>query len=302
MPKLVTQAQIRRWRELLSEGKDYKEIGLITGWQDRTVRKHLESDIRSSDATQIRRELFKERLGQHWDMLLEKVLSSLDTLKPMPARQGLEYWISSQAPSQDTLAEVLVARDAKGVLSVEAPARHLVEWPLLRDHLLRDSLWQTASEWEEAYSNDLVARSELYNATRHHLTRECGDLPVVDRTRDTPALTRRAIYEVFIEGFVRALGMPERNIDDRSVLENPNGAQEVLGVPNAAFGLGLRERLLAAVRSGVDLWSTFPEKERWAVRYQAVEGATKELKRTITHLRLLQYLPGVCSVCSRFDV
>ena len=89
MPKKVTLAQIKIWRELLSDGKDYLEIGRITGWQDRTVRKHLESDIRSSGATEIRRELFKERLGQHWDMLLERVLGSLDSLKPLPPQEGV---------------------------------------------------------------------------------------------------------------------------------------------------------------------------------------------------------------------
>ena len=70
----------------------------------------------------------------------------------------------------------------------------------------------------------------------------------------------------------------------------------------AAHGQGLREPLMKEVRSGVDLWATFPESKRWSVQYQALERTTRELNKTIIHLRLLRYLPEVCSVCSRFDV
>lgn len=56
------------------------------------------------------------------------------------------------------------------------------------------------------------------------------------------------------------------------------------------------------LKGGVDLWSTYPDKGKWSAYYQAVEGGTQELSKTITYLQLLRYLPGVCSVCNRFDV
>lgn len=302
MPKLVTQAQMGRWRELLSEGKDYKEIGRITGWQDRTVRKHLESDIRSSGATQIRRELFKERLGQHWDMLLENVLASLDSLKPLPPQESVLSWISSSGSAREVFMGAVVARTDDWDLSVEVQARSLVEWPLLRQHILRDPLWEAVQEWEVAFKADLLGRRKYYMAVQEHLRHEAGGLPVAERTAGERALTPRAIYAVFIEGCVRSLGLSSRTIDERSVMENTAGELKVLGVNNAAHGQGLREPLLKAASSGVDLWATFPGSKRWSTQYQALERATRELNRTITHLRLLRYLPGVCSVCSRFDV
>ena len=164
LPRKPTSVDISRWRELYSEGKRYSEIAEIEGWQARTVKKYIESDIRSPEIDRIRTELFKERLGQHWDMLLEGVLSRVDSLSPITnaleepitaSRPGhanlmgissIKSWSTTEGSSILDLGFATIARNAKGTIEVSVAARGAVEWPLLAQHIPSDPIWSRVND------------------------------------------------------------------------------------------------------------------------------------------------------------
>ena len=149
MPKFVSRAQIMKWRQLLSEGKDYAEIGKETGWQARTVRKHLESDIRSGEAVQIRQQLFKERLGKHWDMLIDGVLDQLEKLTELSVPGEELDLINSSGTYAREICGAVVIRDPGWALNVEVGGRKTHYWPLLWQHMPKDPLWAAVAKCED---------------------------------------------------------------------------------------------------------------------------------------------------------
>jgi hypothetical protein len=300
MPKLVTKAHIMKWRSLYYEGKDYREIGRITGWQARTVKKYLESEIRSSEAQEIRRELFKERLGKHWDMLLYGVLERLDAVRPQ-SQSELLPWVGTVGASETSTNGMRLRRDEQWELTVHLEARDIPEWSLLREHIPRDDLWSTVELLEEAVGNDLQARRDLYVIVERMLTRQLN-VAVVERLEEEPGLTRGLLLLVLGTVISRALGSTGMDILPDEIEEDHSGIISVQAIQQAAYGKGLKGRLAEVVRKIIAKSPEWPEMASWLKRYARVQEAYQELKRSIGHLRLLPYLPGVCVVCGRFEV
>ncbi len=108
MPKKPSPALISKWRELRAEGMSYSQIGKETGnWQGRTVKKYVGQDLASREGKGVRLELFKERLGQHWDMVLNKVLGDLESIK-VPAPGEALAWLYSEEAFAGPIAGALV--------------------------------------------------------------------------------------------------------------------------------------------------------------------------------------------------
>lgn len=297
MPKKVTLAQIREWRGLLGEGKNYREIAEKTRWQVRTVRKYLESDIKSSEVAEIRRELFKERLGRHWDMLIDGVLRPLGSVTALRPGEGLE-WISSSGPAETSLAGAVIQRDEKWNLTAAVEASKAIEWSLLREHMPKDPLWTLTSSWEEVLKRDLLARRKLYIAVEKDLVARTKLQVSDDPAEEKPALKPACVRLVFVEAFGRALGQPPQEVTGRGA---PEGRVWALAT-YVAFAPGSQDRALEAVKEAPGRWAKSAEAAGAREICLRLREQTGQLERTIAHLRLLPYLPGVCSVCGRFEV
>ena len=115
-------------------------------------------------------------------------------------------------------------------------------------------------------------------------------------------MTKRVAYAALQQAHLRVLDLPARDVSDESVSEGSAGSLEVLGIPHAGIGPGLGPKVVAALQKAVTPWEEESGKAKWKKAYTDLEAASAELHRTVTHLRLLRYLPGVCDVCGRFEV
>ena len=176
-----------------------------------------------------------------------------------------------------------------------------VEWPLLFQHIPRDPLWSAVESWETAFKVDLLARRDLYLAVERVLVEATG-LPLVERLSGGPALAKRVAYSALQQAHLRVLDLPARDVADETVTEGSEGSLEVLGIPHAGVGPGLRSEVVTRLQKAVTPWEEESDKARWKKAYTDLEAASAELHRIVTHLRLLRYLPGVCDVCGRFEV
>lgn len=321
MPKKVSRAEVAKWRELYAQGMEYAAIGQATGWQPRTVRKYLDSDLRSTEGAEIRRELFKERLGRHWDMLLEGVLGHLCLLAPpdfgesqaltgwlvpVPRASGvsLQKWITLTGASDISLPGAVVHRDGDWDITAQVQARAAVEWPLLMQHMARDPLWATVRSWEDDFRVELLALRGLYVATEERLKRVTS-LSIVSQLSGSPALTCHGVQLVFDRicrrVWAAAAGGPGADLTQRDVFE-PNAEEVMIGDTKIAYAPGHSSRVAKAVKDTIKTWERFSEAAEVKIAVGALRETTDRLQRMIAHLRLLPYLPGVCAVCGRIEI
>ena len=300
MPKKVTPAVLARWRSLIAEGMSIPVIAKETGWQARTVRKHIQADIRSGEAQRIRQELFKERLGEHWDLLVNHV-----------SRRLLECW----PPETNEVAELVSARDTVAFakrgcrvdwdeetgFSVRVAARDSTEWELLAQHIPRDSLWGAVRGYEDALRVELQALRDLYLTLEGAL----GDrlhLEVVNAVIDGPAIGRSLVRWMFAETLRAASGIPVDSLRRQEVHESTIGQMRVRDLPRAAVAPGRANELTDAINEVKREQSSSDKARKAEMSGQVKAEALKELHRLAERWTLLRYLPGVCELCSRIEV
>jgi len=202
--KKPDSAQISQWRYLQTLGKSYAQIGKETGaWQGRTVKKYVGQDLESREGRGVRLELFKERLGPHWDMLLGSVLGDLESIRVPGPAEALPSLGSQDAPRM-SLAGALVYWKPSGEITVKVNRKSHLQWSLLAEPLPSDSIWEATKAWEAALAADLNARRKLCGAVSHFLAEFTG-LPVVERLNDSPALMLRGVHMLVEEVLATAI-------------------------------------------------------------------------------------------------
>lgn len=298
MAKKVTPANIAEWRRLRAEGKAYSQIGKLTGWQGRTIRKHLFADIRSDETQSIRRELFKERLGRHWDMLIEGVLMGLGptgVISPQDVLRALDS--PESTPLETGGLRIEVSGEKK--LSVEALARNSTEWALLGQHIPADPLWSAVGAYERAVSTELKAYRDLERSVAQALGAALA-VPVEDQVGETPSLAA-----VLIRWAYAQVVLPEgqrQQLADEEVIESSSGQMKVRDVSQAALLPGRKGELVIALNTTISKKAQSDLGGNALSATQRTQRSYLELRRVMDHTRLLTYLPGVCEVCVRIEV
>ena len=297
MPRKVNREIVQEWRRLAAQGISYNEIGKATKWDQRTVSKHLKNDIRFSEPDTIRRELFKERLGIHWDRLVQESVELLGQTRAFDPWQYVDI-VRSPDPGRFTIAGATVIADAKWKVKVTVNALERRVCQLLELHMPGDVLWEHVRDWETAVANDFIARRRLYQAVARHLG-EATDWPLAgDRdTSEGPAILQGAIDQIYEVSLCLAAGITGREIPFSSYREVDNGRIEG---GSRALAKGQRQEVYELVTKATSELAASSEAEAAAGTYQGVQSITSVLRRTIEDLRLLPYLDGVCDVCYRF--
>ena len=311
MPKKATAVDIDRWRRLAADGKNYAAIAKESGWDRRTVAKALEADIKSGEARSIRQELFKERLGQHWDMLIQGAVDGFASARVLGVREHRER-MGIQRKSTQTEAGATISISANGEVTVRATARDDRTYSLLKQHLPRDPLWEAVAEWESAMAADLMARSALYDRIVQHLENKTK-LPVVENinaSNDLPRLGRASPELVYEQLFsdtlgLRSLMIPGERLSADMFRGDPDGhitcgSQTVAMNPEESEAV--YETVVQALVGGASELANSPEGVLAVDTYQRTETAVKSVHLSLEDLRLLPYLPGVCSLCGRVEI
>ena len=307
MPRKVNREIVQEWRRLAAQGISYNEIGKATKWDQRTVSKHLKNDIRFSEPDTIRRELFKERLGIHWDRLVQESVELLGQTRAFDPWQYVDI-VRSPDPGQFTIAGATVTTDAKWKVAVKVDAREQRVCQLLQQHMPGDILWENVRDWESAVFNDFSTRRRLYLAVERHLGK-VSPWPLIQGpdTGQRPALLQGATDQIYEVSLCLAADIADREIPFKSYREDDNGRIEggsralaLAEGPTIGQGEGLRKRVYELVTKAARELAASSEAAAAAGTYQGVQSITSVLRRTIEDLRLLPYLAGVCDVCYRF--
>ncbi|MBM4404966.1 MAG: hypothetical protein FJ039_02125 [Chloroflexi bacterium] len=298
MPKLPTKLDLQRWRDLRAQGKGYPEIARKTKWQARTIRKHLEQDINSAEALAIRRDLFKERLGAHWDKLLHEVLRVLDLVQE-PSASDLRGWTISSDSVERHLCGTRVKHTDQEKFEVRVQAKDLLEWELLQQHVPKDALWEAVANVEAAFGLALLACRTLFLLVLNRLTQTTG-LPVADYRKSGRLLTDEGVGKVF--EYTLAHALLARPFDEHPrAFQTPGGDIQMFATTVARLPRG-REKIERAVIETIQQAVTSPGATKCKEIHQRLLEAISQMRRHVAYFRLLPYLPGVCSVCRKVEI
>ena len=299
MPKFVTPDLLARWRRLSAEGTSFVQIGRETGWDQRTVAKHLKSDVRVGEIDRIRQDLLKERLGRHWDMLIEETrqeLSRLNSIDPW------EYIDRIREPSvvDFTLSGASVTAGQDGTDLVRANAHAIRSGQLLEQHLPHDPLWKLVEQWEQAMARNFHTRRALYRLTSPWLQAATG-WSFTEGEDDQGCYWRPEVLDlVYEEGLVKAAGIPRRGFARERCREVADGMVEAGKL--VAHAPGEEEQVCTAIEQCIDRLAATEEATLAAAAYRETQHLVSEIGLALDDLRLLTYLPGVCAVCGRVQL
>lgn len=301
MPKNVPAEVIQRWRRMASEGRSFRKIAKATRWDQRTVAKYLKDKVLSREILEARRELLKERIGRHWDMLLDGVVTSLGSIREL-APDDVSDKVGVTGPSEFNISGAKVLIDHKGKVTVEADARQLREWDLLLEHTYRDPLWLWVHGWEKATALDLDSRRALFHRCRNELISATGwQISENKATHVSPPVLLEICPALFYEEVVRrSAGMPKSDWGRSDFTEEPDGKIRFRG-RQVAVAPGRVDVLCRAMADGASRIEASPEARAIAKAIQKSREAAQEVHRAIQDLNLLAFLPGTCSLCGRLD-
>lgn len=297
MRRSVTTAIAQRWRELSDQGKSYGEIAQETGWGVRTVKKHLGMELQTRQARTMREDLFKERLGRHWDLLLTAVLDQIESLEAVQPGQGVAL-IEPAGIGNRNFNGALVERGAPGEMTVRVEARDRIEWGLLQEHIPKDPLWKQAGDWEAALGTALRAEEILYKAIGKNLQDSTG-LPILGWRPERPALTSKAAETLLL--WLLQIN-PSWSVPMGGGIKEEEDGELRVSSNYIALAPGRLEEIARALS---DTYRRFlPSAEVVACRraYDAHLAVTEAIDRSIRLLRLLPYLGGTCEVCRRGEM
>lgn len=300
MPKRPTDAQIEEWRIRVSKGDSYKQIAHETGWDPRTVSAKVREELRTAEAGEIRRELFRDRLGRHWDMLIDEVIDKLKTLKEFDPWDYLER-IVGKVPVEFGVTGAYVRIDPEWKVEVRTAAKDIRSWDLLQEHLRRDALWKHVDAWEAATASDLRARHHLYASTKSCLGKKQAWPVTTNRTEVTPSFAETCLEIIYEAALCRAIGIPKREITQDSLTEEPDGVIRI-GGKTVAWAPGQQQAVYNSMTEAVEVLAKSEPAARAANARSDASDAAVAVRRALEDIRLLPYLPGVCSICRRVEI
>lgn len=293
---------VQKWRQLAAEGEDYGNIAKATDFDRRTIRKYLEADIRSTGAEQIRRELFKERLGAHWDMLIEGVAAVLvGGLRSVRPDEDVEF-VQGAGDKQFSVGEARVSRNANGDFTVTVKARESRAWTLLLQHLPRSPLWPAVAAWEQAIANELRERRSLYQEVERQL-RTATKLPILERREgNRQCVLRACVHGLHQTSLSEALRLEAAAWPGDNLKEEPVGLITFQSTTYYAIWPGKKDQLQKILTDAVQVLSASRPAERASEAYDDGRKAAAAIHAALTDLRLLRFLPRACDVCRAIEV
>ena len=300
MPRLVTPDLLARWRRLSVEGMSFTRIGKETGWDERTVAKHLKQDVRVGEIDKIRQDLLKERLGRHWDMLIEETREALSHLTAYDPWEFIER-IKEPEVIEFTISGGSVSAGPDGRDLVRANAHDLRSYQLLEQHLPHDPLWGLVERWEEAMARNFHTRRALYALVAPSL-QNAADWPITAREEgQEPSWRIEAVNLVYEEALVRAARIQRQGFSSERCREMEGGLIHAGTIP-VAHAPGavdqVRETLARCIVQIVDT----DEAAQAMHAFEESKELVQQIGLALDDLRLLTYLPGVCSVCGRVQL
>ena len=275
MPKKPSPALISEWRELRAEGKTFSEIGKETGtWQGRTVKKYVGQDLASREGKGVRLELFKERLGQHWDIVLNQVLGDLETIK-VPGPGEALAWLCCEQAFEKPLAGAFVQSELATGITAKVTRSSEICWALLGEHLPNDPIWEATKAWEGALAADLNARRNLCGAVSHFLAHSTG-LPVVERLTESPALVLRGVHMLVEEILAKIQDVSAGKFSEASMETTASGEISARDV-TLTLAPGQEDSLSLLVRKAANDEDQFPERASAEESYSNLKESTEHL-------------------------
>jgi hypothetical protein len=232
-------------------------------------------------------------------MLIDTVTGTLGHIR-VPVTGDLLPHLSIWTPGQFPVNGATATLDERGSLAVRALIRDNRAWGLLQEHLLQDPLWKSVTDWEIAMAGDLQARRCLYVLAQRFLTDKTGWSVNLgpDKARE-PLKHRDGIERFYEEVFARALGIPRPDWEADMFYEE-NGWVRHRGT-GRVWAPGQTDKVFQIMMEGLEALPGSQEAVRAAETYRHTEETTEAVHASLEDMRLLRYLPRVCSVCGRVE-
>ena len=287
MPKKISINQMREWLKLYDGGRSEADIAKDAHRDVRTVKRGVEQARRELNAQTARADLLKEALRNHHNALLNTLKELKDDIRippldiDMPCAEdvGLETELTATWPEEK---------------------RTLLE--LLREHLMRDPLWDALDRWKKSLAVHLRDRMALKRKAATLLQEKTG-LKLSDKPIEGPFLySYTALNLVYEETLRRALGISRMKDPEKDINVSPDG-QVRYGAGNVlAEAPPRKEECRRGIIEAFSELGASPESGRAAATYREAETHAARARQLVEEISLLGLMPGTCRICRRLGM
>lgn len=287
MPKKISINQMREWLKLYDGGRSEADIAKDAHRDVRTVKRGIEQARRELNAQTARADLLKEALRNHHNALLNTLKELKDDIRippldidvPCAEDVGLETELTATWPEEK---------------------RTLLE--LLREHLMRDPLWDALDRWKKSLAVHLRDRMALKRKAATLLQEKTG-LKLSDKPIEGPFLySYTALNLVYEETLRRALGISRMKDPEKDINVSPDG-QVRYGAGNVlAEAPPRKEECRRGIIEAFSELGASPESGRAAATYREAETHAARARQLVEEISLLGLMPGTCRICRRLGM
>jgi len=288
MPKKISIIDMRGWLDSYEQGKSEADIASDAHRDVRTVKRGIEEARRERYAHTAKAELLKEALRNHHKALV----GALDRLKDdirLPAPDLQVQW-EEDAPPMSPAMDITQYEERQPLLE------------LLREHLMRDALWDALDRWKKSLAVHLRDRMALKRKAATLLQEKTG-LKLSDKPIEGPFLySYTALNLVYEETLRRALGISRMKDPEKDINVSPDG-QVRYGAGNVlAEAPPRKEECRRGIIEAFSELGASPESGRAAATYREAETNAARARQLVEEISLLGLMPGTCRICRRLGM
>jgi hypothetical protein len=304
MPKSISMVQKREWLEQFERGITETHIAAKSKRDIRTVKKGLDEARRERVSSQARAELVKDAMQKHNDKLI-KIVNELIPLLKLPSPNQEIPW-EDQFISGEIKLDGMVARYGNlftpNTISIVLDAEEKPEWELLKEHLKKDPLWLSLSQWKNYSAAHLESIIRLKLILARNLEKNTG----LKFARD--AISGSYLYSHSVSFLFKLMLWKLPRMDaveefEQNIRTDPDkGDIKYASSTILAHDPGkediCRTNILKVVKQLVE-----SEQAKEVVRTgKVVEEANEKAKRAANEIVMMGLVPGQCRICSRLGV
>ena len=300
MPRTYSMTDKRKWLDAFERGETEASIARQQrpSCDVRTVRKGIEQARQQRAAQDARAQLTVEALRGHQESLLSIVREVLGALT-LPAH-GLQVPAEiGDDPSPILLPAARVEYRHSKEWTLTFHCEEKPEWKLLQEHLRRDKMWKSISQWKKAIVAHLKARVVLKTKAVDLLTERTG-YQMMGKNGIPPFISDSAADLLYRVTLGPILGTPDGTDFQSNITADADSAEVAIGGTTlATVPKGEEQDCKTHILLARGDLSASEEASQVGETYEAAKEQTDKAREAVEEICLLGLVPGECRICKR---
>ena len=297
--KKPSHNDLLEWLRWYEAGQTLNQIARRAKRDVRTIAKGLELARNMRRVNEVQIGILKSAIEAHQIDLI----NALDDLQSSVSVPPLDMVIPWQYKEGDVidLGRATAVLPIQGGQSIKFNSENKLIFTLLKEHLKDDPMWNQLDQWKQALSDHINARLDLKRICADDLKEQTGCGIVSDKELEQPFIYSYTGLEIVYDTVIARILGHSAKPDYEKRLNINYDVQEVRYGPGSSMAYA--PGLLKKCRDGfVSVVRDLPESDAGEIflqTYNDLQTVTHITKELIEEVRLANYIPRSCKVCSR---